>query len=281
MASFLARRWSKKDIGYQFIDTRDFGSGMNQLKIEQSFANACDKWAPHCGLKFTKVQSNADLLVKWGKLAKGIAGTTNSTGVPVDIVFNEERAWTESKFHPAYSDFLTTAMHELGHAIGLGHSDAEGAVMQPNDPEPNVDTLLFHDLGIDDAIGARVLYEQPCLNLYPSNSLHDKIMTLVNKTSNEVSFWFYINGDKVMGVSLPGHGRIPADNAAYWKETQLPWNIGRKYRIKLKNGAGETIRDGIEPESIILIDQDANGKPMIFLTTPSGSSSGPEGISGG
>nr|WP_294503277.1 matrixin family metalloprotease [uncultured Rhodopila sp.] len=276
MAAFMKRQFFKNDIGYQFVDTRDFGPGLHQSDIETRFASACSTWSPHCGLNFTKVEANPDLVVKWAKLAKQEwAGETTISGSPVTITFNTDRAWTASKLDPNYADFLSVAMHELGHAIGLAHSDADQAVMQDTHSTIDFGRLLFNELAIDDAVGARVLYGLPCPQLNPNNSLHDQIIVLVNQTADPVQFWFYINGDGAMAISLPGPGSINPWQATYWKETQLIWNISRRYRVKVNNSRGEVIRDDIEPSQIIYIGTAPGLKPSLHLAQ-----GGPEGISG-
>jgi hypothetical protein len=85
-------------------------------------------------------------------------------------------------------------------------------------------------------------------------------VTLINRTDNEVGFWFYINGDQAMGLSLPRNGGIAPRQATYWREEQLIWNIGRHYRLKIKSRAGEVIRDGILPSSNVYIHTDTSGK---------------------
>jgi hypothetical protein len=78
-------------------------------------------------------------------------------GRPVTITFSDDPAWTASVFHKDYVDFFIAVLHELGHAIGLGHSDDEKAVMYDSPHQFLVPTSL-KGLGVDDAVGASVLY---------------------------------------------------------------------------------------------------------------------------
>jgi hypothetical protein len=65
-------RWAKNQLFYTFTAKRDFGraSGLDQAGIESKFQKACDEWAAHSGLTFTKSDGNADIIVSWGKIAR-------------------------------------------------------------------------------------------------------------------------------------------------------------------------------------------------------------------
>lgn len=72
--------------------------------------------------------------------------------VETDIFFNNTKSWdiydgsTQARF-----DFKRIALHELGHALGLGHETSRPAIMQPNISD-------LYTLQADDLAGVAALY---------------------------------------------------------------------------------------------------------------------------
>ena len=77
-----------------------------------------------------------------------IAGLTRAT-----ICFNPELSWsTATVAAPGSLDLGTVLAHEIGHAIGLDHPGAAGALMGYSN-QGNIDDLMPGDIA-----GARALY---------------------------------------------------------------------------------------------------------------------------
>ena len=71
----------------------------------------------------------------------------NPEPVAGDLHFDDDEDWAVG----TYLDIFSVALHELGHALGLGHSDQPGAVMYPY-------YRFVTGLGADDIAGVQDLY---------------------------------------------------------------------------------------------------------------------------
>jgi matrixin/Big-like domain-containing protein len=75
-----------------------------------------------------------------------------------DIHFDDEEEWVIGPDLSRYSaDLFSVALHELGHALGLGHSDLPGAVMYPY-------YRRIAQLAADDIAAIQTLYAAPGTN---------------------------------------------------------------------------------------------------------------------
>jgi len=74
----------------------------------------------------------------------------NPEPIAGDLHFDSEEGW-----HAGTNiDIFTVALHELGHALGLGHSDQPGAIMYPYYRYPA-------QIGVDDIAGVQAIYGAP------------------------------------------------------------------------------------------------------------------------
>jgi hypothetical protein len=145
-------------------------------------------WSSQTALTFTEVSSRqqADILIGW---AEGDHGDGDSFDGPGDVLahasfpnpyqarqvflhFDDSERWVNSETQNV--DLLTVAAHEIGHTLGLGHSDDPDALMYPSYSGPH------RFLGRDDIAGVQSLYglasespsapEQPKPNEKPPQS---------------------------------------------------------------------------------------------------------------
>lgn len=106
--------------------------------------------------------------VGWLKLRRGILGVASFTGQEADMALSTSFNWSVGCI-PNTIDVETVFLHELGHVVGLRHSDDTGSVMLKN----------YHgadcDLGTDDEEGATFLYD---------NNIQGSVSGTVKDTSN-------------------------------------------------------------------------------------------------
>ncbi|KFQ23588.1 Stromelysin-1 [Merops nubicus] len=133
-------RWKKEDVTYRILN---YTPDMLQADVEEAIAKAFQLWSSVTPLRFTRLYSGqADIMISF---AAGFHGDFYSfdgpggtlahayppgSGIGGDAHFDEDENWTKFTTYSGYNLFLVAA-HELGHSLGLGHSNVFGALMYP------------------------------------------------------------------------------------------------------------------------------------------------------
>ncbi|MBL8061371.1 MAG: matrixin family metalloprotease [Anaerolineales bacterium] len=178
-------KWGKTDITYVFLNGTQKISGDEERElVRQAFA----LWAAQTSLTFTEVSSanEADIVIGWAQEEHGDGDPFDGPGDvlahasypnpyedrQVFLHFDDAERWVNSDSQNV--DLLTVAAHEIGHTLGLGHSNDPRALMYPSYSEPH------RFLGTDDIAGVQSLYglvseapsapEQPKPNENPPQS---------------------------------------------------------------------------------------------------------------
>jgi hypothetical protein len=111
-------------------------------------------------------------VISWGKLGGTTLGVTNyiSTDTSqsqvcngtliyrfteVDVRFNSAFSWQNSSGCSGGFDLAGVSVHEFGHAVGLGHSNVQGATMYPSISSCN---FSASSLDSDDRAGYSYIY---------------------------------------------------------------------------------------------------------------------------
>jgi hypothetical protein len=156
-------QWSKLDLTYVFLNGTSALPGDQEQELVRA---AFDLWAAETPLTFTEVDDpdEADIEVGW---ATGDHGDGDSFDGPGRILahatfpnpyadrqvilhFDDDERWVNSDRQNV--DLLTVAAHEIGHVLGLDHSNDPDALMYPAYQGPR------RFLGDDDIAGAQSLY---------------------------------------------------------------------------------------------------------------------------
>jgi hypothetical protein len=153
-------KWGTSSLTWRFTDGIVL---VSQYQAEQAVASAMATWSAATSLTFTPAIGTGDLEMQFeqddgahGVLAYAYYPTTGST-LGGDQFYDSAEPWSVATPTPPSSyDFQSTALHELGHALGIQHSSNATAVMYP-----------YADLGTqkraltaDDRVAVSALYDQ-------------------------------------------------------------------------------------------------------------------------
>ncbi|XXT23276.1 matrixin family metalloprotease [Sorangium sp. So ce429] len=162
------RHWDHTNLTYFFQSGTDDIAGNGE---RGAVRDALAIWSNFTPLTFTEVASAslADIVIVWGAgdhgdpypfdgsdgvLAHAFYPPPNGGTLAGDAHFDDAETWTldvrSSSSHPI--DLVTVAAHEIGHALGLGHSTDSAALMYP------YYTGSHRHLDLDDVDGIQAIY---------------------------------------------------------------------------------------------------------------------------
>lgn len=156
--------WTETNLSYTFDNTLGAVADVTAAHIKGAARAALDLWQDVTPLRF-RVSSSGSAHLKF-RFFSGPHGDGDSfdgpgrvlahaflpTGSSMDgeVHFDVDEEWTVDLL--AGTDLVTVAAHEIGHALGLDHSQVRGALMYPSYSGPQ---RFLHD---DDIEGIQSLY---------------------------------------------------------------------------------------------------------------------------
>ncbi len=207
-AEFVAfgTSWPRAIITYSFENsTPDLPVDVQRRIIREGFA----RWAAVVPLVFREVAANqpADIQISFvarahgaapdaafdgpnGVLAHAFFPPPNAGDLAGDVHYDEDETWQEG-FAAGGFDLLTVTVHELGHSLGLAHTNVPNSTMNPFYPTPNTPAL-------DDRAGIKNIYRE---HIWVASLYRD----LLNRRfdDNGLDFWVRhrFGGASVEGIT--------------------------------------------------------------------------------
>ena len=180
LTEFVAQgnRWNKSNVTYNFSN---FTGDLTQQIIIANMRRAFQSWSAVCALTFTEVSGIGDIDIAFRNgnhgdgssfdgagnvLAHGFYPPPNGGAIAGDLHFDDAETWTTNN-PPTGTDFLSVAIHEVGHTLGLDHSADANAIMFA------FYSGIKQNLATDDINGIRFIYG----NQTPKSILSDTSIT--------------------------------------------------------------------------------------------------------
>lgn len=161
--------WNHRNLTFSFGPLSNQATA-NAATCRNALLAAFNTWAAAgVGLSFTEVTANFDLRIEWRQandpdhsMVGGVLAHADfppgcsvvTTNPPLPLHFDDqEHTWVNGAVANAF-DIQTVALHEIGHLLGLAHTNVQGSVMFPFVNS----NFTLRTLQQDDLNGIRALY---------------------------------------------------------------------------------------------------------------------------
>ncbi|XP_018559059.1 matrix metalloproteinase-15 [Lates calcarifer] len=185
--TLTGQQWDKDHITYSIMNQL-IPSSLGEEHMYNAIRKAFDVWRQVTPLTFEELPAEnnvslngsqtqlADILLLFASgfhgdmsLFDGEGGSLAHAyypgpGIGGDTHFDADEPWTLDNQNPEGIDLFLVAVHELGHALGLEHSDNPSAIMAPFYQWINTHNFTLHE---DDIRGIQHIYGPPLVTNAP------------------------------------------------------------------------------------------------------------------
>jgi len=195
-------RWRKNVLTYK-ITKYSRGTQLSRLDIQQIVDKSFKMWEEVSGLTFTKATGTVDIDVSFerydhgdGDPFDGSGGTLAHAFFPQfggDVHMDDSESWTRDTYRGI--NLLQTLVHEIGHSLGLSHSEVRDSIMAPFYRE-YIPNMKLHRDDIDGIVrlyGRNVNNGGTVPTVPPSGSsdlCSNSHIDAIFRTGNDVTFVF-------------------------------------------------------------------------------------------
>jgi hypothetical protein len=257
-------------------------------QVTGEIRRALGAWAQHGNVRFAPAldaQGDATIAIRFARGSHGDAYPFDGQGrvlahtfypsppnpepLAGDMHLDADETWGIG----VNTDIYTVVLHELGHALGIGHSDQPGAVMYPY-------YRSLTALSADDIAAVQSLYGMPLVPAGPGPAPPPLSISVTDPAAGTTSAESIALAGRVEGGAPPAQvrwesdrgGAGPALGAPAWRIENVPLSAGlNRITISALDSAGDSASQTISVTRVAPVPEAPFPEPPFSVPSPPGS----------